>query len=403
MQITLQLYLNKPLRLRCGRPRSRHPMYVHNKRLRSRLQLAVHTSLLLLQLLAYRYVCPPDRLLYMHPAVDRVSGPTKSCSARRLSRYVHRSFCMVQPHLHAFYTALFSPITSVDTVPALLVYSIATTSHTLNVLMAAHSYPSLLNIAWHILDASTWSIVLHLLTTFVLTHILSPPPYILSLCLCILTYTRLAFTRPISPLRLFYLRTRVYLPIWRPLLSSTFVLSHVRTLHKFGHRHLPHLLLLCLLLRSGDIHPNPGPPGPATPVAQSAQSAGPPACHTEDHLNILNWNCRGIDNKLTALPQFLDAHDIHIAILTETRRSLGTHRSSNELRTGNYTFHFSSHIDNSHTVSYVPHRAREWGVCIAVRTGPCVPAGLRPPTAVPGASATWHFEHSHPLRSACHH
>lgn len=126
------------------------------------------------------------------------------------------------------------------------------------------------------------------------------------------------------------------------------------------------LLIDCLLLRSGDIHPNPGPTIGHTPSTPSHAQQSP---LIKDHLNILNWNCRGIDSKLAALPQFLDSHDIHIAVLTETRRAHGTHRASNELRSGNYTLHFSSHIDTSHTVSYIPNRAREWGVCIAVRTG----------------------------------
>jgi hypothetical protein len=41
-----------------------------------------------------------------------------------------------------------------------------------------------------------------------------------------------------------------------------------------------------------------------------------------DNLRVLNWNCRGLDIKLEKLPEFLLHHDIHVAILTETRRSI---------------------------------------------------------------------------------
>ena len=121
-------------------------------------------------------------------------------------------------------------------------------------------------------------------------------------------------------------------------------------------------LSLLLLLLGGDIHPHPGPPpGP------SHTTALPPTI--SDHLNVLNWNCRGIDAKLASIPSFLRQHDIHVAIFTDTRRSLGVHKSNNEVRSGGYTFYFSSHIDTSHSVCYLPSRTREWGVCIAVRTG----------------------------------
>jgi exonuclease III len=58
-----------------------------------------------------------------------------------------------------------------------------------------------------------------------------------------------------------------------------------------------------------------------------------------------------------------------VAILTETRRSIGTHKSSQDFRSGGYTFYFLSHVDTSHNTSFINSRACEWGVCIAVRTG----------------------------------
>jgi exonuclease III len=53
----------------------------------------------------------------------------------------------------------------------------------------------------------------------------------------------------------------------------------------------------------------------------------------------------------------------------ETRRSIGTHKSTQNFKSGGYTFYFSSHVDTSHSTSFINSHAREWGVCIAVRTG----------------------------------
>jgi hypothetical protein len=132
------------------------------------------------------------------------------------------------------------------------------------------------------------------------------------------------------------------------------------------------LLIALLLIMAGDVEVNPGPMegssiAPLTsPISIDLPPSGP---ITREHLHILNWNCGGIDGKLAGLPQFLQTHDIHVAILTETRRSIGTHKSSQDFQSGGYTFYFSSHIDASHSTSFINSRAREWGVCIAVRTG----------------------------------
>jgi hypothetical protein len=139
------------------------------------------------------------------------------------------------------------------------------------------------------------------------------------------------------------------------------------------------LLIALLLILAGDVELNPGPvacniTSHTILVGQNATQAplkspnstdGP---ITREHLHILNWNCRGIDGKLSGLPQFLQTHDIHVAILTETRRSIGTHKSAQHFQSGGYTFYFSSHVDTSRSTSF-DSRAREWGVCIAVRTG----------------------------------
>jgi hypothetical protein len=123
---------------------------------------------------------------------------------------------------------------------------------------------------------------------------------------------------------------------------------------------------------AGDVEVNPGPMKELSgvsltyPITIDPPPSGP---ITREHLNILNWNCRGIDGKLAGLPQFLQTHDIHVAILTETRRSIGTHKSSQDFQYGGYTFYFSSHTDTSHSTSFINSRAREWGVCIAVKTG----------------------------------
>jgi exonuclease III len=151
------------------------------------------------------------------------------------------------------------------------------------------------------------------------------------------------------------------------------------------------LLIALLLILAGDVELNPGPvacnitshnipsTGPPPPAGQSmGQNATQAPLNspiskdgpiTREHLHILNWNCRGIDGKLSGLPQFLQTHDIHVAILTESRRSIGTHKSAQDFQSGGYTFYFLSHVDTSHSTSFINTRAREWGVCIAVRTG----------------------------------
>jgi hypothetical protein len=132
------------------------------------------------------------------------------------------------------------------------------------------------------------------------------------------------------------------------------------------------LLTALLLLMAGDVEVNPGPmEGPTIAFATPSTSADLPSSGpiTREHLHILNRNCRCIDGKLSGLPQFLQTHDIHVANLTETRRSIGTHKSSQDFQSGGYTFYFSSHVDASHSTPFISSRARKWGVCIAVRTG----------------------------------
>jgi hypothetical protein len=156
------------------------------------------------------------------------------------------------------------------------------------------------------------------------------------------------------------------------------------------------LFIVLLLLLAGDVEVNPDPlPYNTTtrhmPNSQSSAHAypnadqGPQVPHSptdpprsgpiaREHLHrlnwhILNWKCWGIDGKLSGLARFLHKHDINVAILTETRRSIGTHKSSQDFQSGGYTFYFSSHVDTSHITSFINTRAHKWGVCIAVKTG----------------------------------
>jgi hypothetical protein len=143
---------------------------------------------------------------------------------------------------------------------------------------------------------------------------------------------------------------------------------------------------MILLMLCGDVHPNPGPmPQHETPesIAHDERelnkisatnnyprpTMGEDAVSTCDNLRVLNWNCRGLDNKLEKLPEILLHHDIHIAILTETRRSINKYKTSRPHSMRGYTFHFSSYLDSSHSASAITPRAREWGVCIAIIIG----------------------------------
>jgi exonuclease III len=111
---------------------------------------------------------------------------------------------------------------------------------------------------------------------------------------------------------------------------------------------------------AGDIHPNAGPV--TTTIANSN-------VHAVDTLRILRWNCRGIDNKLSQLLQFLKGHGIHVSNLTETRRSLARHKTQQSIHLDGYTFHFASYVDSSLSTNCLPPSACEWGVCIAIRDG----------------------------------
>jgi exonuclease III len=114
-----------------------------------------------------------------------------------------------------------------------------------------------------------------------------------------------------------------------------------------------------LLSLAGDIHPNPGPGNTTTSYS----------VHVVDALRIINWKCRGIDNKLSQLPGFLKKHYIHVGVLTETRRSPASHRTQQTIHVEGYTFLFASYIDPSLSTNYLPPSARGWGVCIAIKDG----------------------------------
>jgi hypothetical protein len=113
---------------------------------------------------------------------------------------------------------------------------------------------------------------------------------------------------------------------------------------------------------AGDVEVNPGPmegPSILIPASLNSTDIPPSGPVTREHLHILNWNCRGIDGKLSGLPRFLQTHDIHVAILIETGRSIGTYKSPQDFQSGGYTFYFSSHVDTSHRTSFITSPARE--------------------------------------------
>jgi hypothetical protein len=117
--------------------------------------------------------------------------------------------------------------------------------------------------------------------------------------------------------------------------------------------------LLFLLLLCGDIHPNPGPtPRPA---------GDPTITLINDHLRLLNWNVRGIDCKLQSLPEFFPLHNVHVAILTKTRRTLSHASLSTSTHLDGYTFHFLSHIDSTAASYFLAPHLCKWGVCIAIK------------------------------------
>jgi hypothetical protein len=60
---------------------------------------------------------------------------------------------------------------------------------------------------------------------------------------------------------------------------------------------------------------------------------------------------------------------VHIAILTETQRTIGVERNKQIQTLKGYTFYFSSYVNTFHTAFFMPTRMREWGVCIAVKVG----------------------------------
>jgi hypothetical protein len=133
------------------------------------------------------------------------------------------------------------------------------------------------------------------------------------------------------------------------------------------------IIIALLLALSGDVEVNPGPvpfniTQHAIPNANLPRLSHQGPCQS-DHVNIMNWNCQGINSKLDQLPDLFKAHDVHIAILTETQRTIGVERNKQIQTLKGYTFYFPSYVDTSHTAFFMPTRLREWGVCIAVKVG----------------------------------
>lgn len=76
-----------------------------------------------------------------------------------------------------------------------------------------------------------------------------------------------------------------------------------------------------------------------------------------------------MDGKLDRMPAFLATHNIHVAILTETRRTLSHSLATAPTHIDGYTFYFSSHVDPTAASHFLDTRLREWGVCIAIKDG----------------------------------
>ena len=89
-----------------------------------------------------------------------------------------------------------------------------------------------------------------------------------------------------------------------------------------GTEYAPLLLLLAL---PGDVHPNPGP------------SRYPSTAHTptlsDKTFNILQWNANGIGNKQTELSIFLEAHNVKVVAIQESKLTA----KSRSLNIQNYT------------------------------------------------------------------
>jgi hypothetical protein len=140
---------------------------------------------------------------------------------------------------------------------------------------------------------------------------------------------------------------------------------------KLAHFKLLEIIIITiaklLLLTCGDVHPNPGPCTRPDNTPQTDQS------HVEeshiviaDCLRIMNWNIRGIDNKLSRLVTFLTKNDIHIAILIETRWTVNETTQVSTSQLEGYTFHFSSYTGQAAGFAFLNAHLREWGVCLAI-------------------------------------
>jgi hypothetical protein len=100
---------------------------------------------------------------------------------------------------------------------------------------------------------------------------------------------------------------------------------------------------------------------------------------TSQFIRILNWKVRGIDNKLSNLPAFLNKHDIHVAILTETCRTINRTDHVTTSQSDGYTFYFSSRSNTGNSSFFLDAHLREWGVCLAIKDGLAFQHILSPP------------------------
>jgi hypothetical protein len=167
---------------------------------------------------------------------------------------------------------------------------------------------------------------------------------------------------------------------WHAAASSIYYTA-TTTLVRWQYITMPSMIILAyvpiiialFLSLSGNVKVNPGPV-PFNITQHATPNANLPGIPNQgpsqsDHVNIMNWNCQGINSKLDQLPDLFKAHDVHIAVLTETQRTIGVERNKQIQTLKGYTFHFSSYVDTSHTAFFMPTRLREWGVCIAIKVG----------------------------------
>jgi hypothetical protein len=108
-------------------------------------------------------------------------------------------------------------------------------------------------------------------------------------------------------------------------------------------------VLICMtfiLLRCGNIHPNPGT---VDTLNAAINTAVPPRV---EKLKILNWNARGLgkssEPKMKDLIKLMKEDGISVAIISKTRESVG-HQAQRQLQVDGHTIYKLAYLDESHT------------------------------------------------------